>query len=365
MTLPSRALSNSTARDAVPLRALVVGAGGLGRVWVKTVEEYSETAVAGIVDIRPEAAEAAAVEAGLEDVYTGSSLDEALEATRPDFVVDVTVPSVHHEVVIPSLEAGVPVLGEKPMTDSMEKARAMVAASERAGKLYMVSQSRRFDPNLFAFRELIKQEAGLPLGILNADFYIGHHMDVFRHSIEHILLLDMGVHIFDKARFISGEEPVAVYCEDYNPSWSWLKGMSSASAIFEMTNGLRFTFRGSWVSEGRHTSWQSEWRAVGPHGSVTWDGLSEPVAEVAIGHGERGLLLEQRLLETIPQVEFQFAGSLREFVRALRTGETPMGECHDNIKTLAMALGAIRSSETKQRVAIDLPSDLSVTGGAA
>ncbi len=336
------------------LRAIVVGAGGLGRVWVTTVQAFEETEVAGIVDIRQEASEKAAQAAGIEGIHVGANLDDALEAVHPDFVIDVTIPSVHHEVVIRALEWGAPVLGEKPMADSMEKARAMLAASERSGQLYMVSQSRRFDSNLFGFRELVHQEAGLPLGILNADFYIGHHMDSFRHSLKHILLLDMGVHIFDKARFISGEEPLAVYCEDFNPSWSWLQGMSSASAIFEMTNGLRFTFRGSWVSEGRHTSWQSEWRAVGPHGTVTWDGLTEPVAEVAIGPGEWVSQLEKRTLAAVPQVQGEFAGSLREFVRALRTGDTPMGECHDNIKTLAMALGAIQSAETKQRVSIDL-----------
>jgi predicted dehydrogenase len=339
-----------------PLRALVVGAGGLGQVWVKTIHAFEETEVAGIVDIRPGVAESAARNAGLEGIYLGTGVDEALHAVAPDFVVDVTIPSVHHEVVIQALEWGAPVLGEKPMSDSMEKARAMVAASERSGLLYMVSQSRRFDPNLFSFRELARQEAGLPLGILNADFYIGHHMETFRHGLQHVLLLDMGVHIFDKARFISGEEPVAVYCEDFNPHWSWLEGMSSASAIFEMTNGLRFTFRGSWVSEGRHTSWQSEWRAVGPHGSATWDGLTEPVAEVAIslGAGDWVSQFEQRTPTSMPEVQREFAGSLREFVRALRTGETPMGECHDNIKTLAMALGAIESAETKQRVEIDL-----------
>jgi predicted dehydrogenase len=338
------------------LRALVVGAGGLGRVWIKTLQDFKETEVAGIVDVRTEAAESAAQDAAISGIHVGDNLHEALEAVHPDFVVDVTIPSVHHEVVIPSLEWGVPVLGEKPMTDSMEKARAMVAASERSGKLYMVSQSRRFDPNLFAFRELICRDAGAPLGILNADFYIGHHMESFRHGLEHVLLLDMGVHIFDKARFISGEEPVAVYCEDFNPSWSWLEGMSSASAIFEMTNGMRFTFRGSWVSEGRHTSWQSEWRAVGPCGTVTWDGLTEPVAEIALERESDALVskLERRTLDKIPEVELQFAGSLREFVHALRTGETPMGECHDNIKTLAMALAAIRSAETRQRVSIDL-----------
>ena len=46
--------------------------------------------------------------------------------------------------------------GEKPMAYSMERARAMVAASEKAGKLYMVSQSRRYDNNIRAFRALMR-----------------------------------------------------------------------------------------------------------------------------------------------------------------------------------------------------------------
>jgi predicted dehydrogenase len=46
------------------------------------------------------------------------------------------------------------------------------------------------------------------------------------------------------------------------------------------------------------------------------------------------------------------AGSLRDFVNAIRTGATPMGECHDNIKSLAMVFAAIESAETGRRVPI-------------
>jgi predicted dehydrogenase len=48
------------------------------------------------------------------------------------------------------------------------------------------------------------------------------------------------------------------------------------------------------------------------------------------------------------------AGSLRDFLNALKTGATPMGECHDNIKSLAMVFGAIESARTGKRVAIQL-----------
>jgi predicted dehydrogenase len=48
------------------------------------------------------------------------------------------------------------------------------------------------------------------------------------------------------------------------------------------------------------------------------------------------------------------AGSLRDFLHALRTGATPMSECHNNIKSLAMVFAAIKSAETSQRVVIDV-----------
>ncbi len=44
---------------------------------------------------------------------------------------------------------------------------------------------------------------------------------------------------------------------------------------------------------------------------------------------------------------------LRDFLNALATGATPMGECHDNIKSLAMVFGAIESAATARRVAIE------------
>ena len=93
-------------------------------------------------------------------------------------MVDVTIPEAHRDVTLQALAAGVPVLGEKPMADSMERAREMVAASEKSGKLYMVSQSRRYDARLWAFRQLIAEQVGTP-GILNSDFYLGAHFGGF------------------------------------------------------------------------------------------------------------------------------------------------------------------------------------------
>ena len=334
------------------LRALLVGAGGMGRAWAKNLVECADVQLAGWVDIRPDAAALAAEELGIAGVTAGADLDRALAELKPDFLVDVTIPEAHHDVTLAALGAGVPVLGEKPMAATIKQARAMVAASERAGKLYMVSQSRRYDARLQALRQLVVDQIGAP-GILNSDFYIGAHFGGFRDQMPSPLLLDMAIHTFDAARYLSGADPVAVYCEEFNPPWSWYAGDACATALFEMTGGLRYAYRGSWCAEGRHTSWEAEWRVVGPRGTATWDGHGAPVAEVLVGSGGFHAPTEPRTLAPDDRMAKGIAGSLRDFIAALRGGATPMGECHDNIKSLAMVFAAIESAATGQRVRIE------------
>src|SRR5882724_928598 len=167
--------------------ALLVGAGAMSAQWAKNLASCSETRLAGWVDVRPGAAALAAGKLDLPSLVVGTDLKAALATVKPDFVVDVTSPDAHHDVTLAALAAGVPVLGEKPMADTMERARAMVAASERADRLFMVSQSRRYNAKLVATRRLIEDRLG-GIGILNSDFYIGAHFGGFRDQMNSPLL---------------------------------------------------------------------------------------------------------------------------------------------------------------------------------
>ena len=195
------------------MRAVIVGAGGMGRAWAENLKTHPEAEIAGWVDIRREVAEEAAERLQLANIHVGDDLERALTECKPDFVVDVTVPEAHRDVTVLALSKGIPVLGEKPMAHSLDAAREMVEASERSGKLYMVSQSRRYDARIQAYRRLIAEKLGA-LGILNSDFYIGAHFGGFRDRMQHVLLLDMAIHTLDMARFFAGSDPVAVYCKE-------------------------------------------------------------------------------------------------------------------------------------------------------
>ncbi len=332
------------------MRGLLVGAGGMGKAWGRNLLENDETILAGWVDLRPGAAQEAAEELNSKPEYLGSDLEEAIRALAPDFVVDVTSPSGHKEVTTTALGHGLPVIGEKPMATNLEEAKEMVRASERAGKLYMVSQSRRYDGRMQAYCKLISENLG-KLGILNSDFYIGAHFGGFRDEMDHVLLVDMAIHTFDAARYASGANPVSVYAEEFNPFWSWYKGAAASTCLFDMTNDLKYTYRGCWCAEGLHSSWEGDWRAVGENGTALWDGHGDPKAQIVTATGAFHSEVMD-VSEPAFTIKSGIAGSLAEFIDALKTGSTPKGECHDNIKSFAMVCAAVESSIRGERVFI-------------
>jgi predicted dehydrogenase len=327
----------------------------MGRAWARALLDCDQTDLAGWCDIREGAVEEAIAlmrkdEPSLELLGVVAGDDEAkmLDDLKPDMIVDATPPQAHCEVELMALERGIPVLGEKPMADSMEAARKLVAAAKRAGALYMVSQSRRYNPMMAAFRELIASLG--QVGMLNADFDLGPHFGGFRDKMPSPLLLDMAIHTFDQARYLTGADALTVYCEEFNPPWSWYEGAASANALFTMTGDLHFAYRGSWCAEGLPTSWDGQWRAIGARGSAVWDGEKPPVAEI-VASREGGAAQVQRVEAAVSDdAPSGIAGALLDFVRALTEGTTPQGECTDNIKSLAMVFGAIESAQTGQRV---------------
>jgi len=336
------------------LKAVLVGCGGMSRAWLKAAAEIPDLELVGLVDLREEAARQRAEEYGLDSAATGTDLAAVLEQTAPDVVFDCTIPESHVGVTVEALRRGCHVLGEKPLADSMEHARQAVAAAEQAGRIYAVIQNRRYDPRIRRLRAFLASGALGPLTTLNSDFYIGAHFGGFRDRMEHVLLLDMAIHTFDAARFLSGADPVAVYCKEWNPSGSWYDHDASAIAVFEMTGGLVYTYRGSWCAEGLNTSWEADWRVIGERGSLTWDGGEDMRAQVVSEAGEfRSKLADVEIPPHDPGEKFGgHAGLLREFVRCVRAGETPETVCTDNIKSLAMVFGAIESAETGRRVEI-------------
>jgi predicted dehydrogenase len=325
------------------VRGIVAGAGALGPYWATELLVGEETELAGWVDLDEKLVRAAAKEVGAGDIAIGTDVERMLDELQPDFLINVTAPTAHYVVTMAALERGIPVLSEKPMAASMEEARAMVSAAERNGVLFMVSQNRRYKPSLEAFRETLA-ELG-PLSSLSCDFYRAHRNSgsAFLFSLAQPLPLHMAIHLFDAARYLSGADPETVYCESYHPQGTWYDGPAAAHAVFRMTDGVRFSFDGNWAAWGFQTSWTGSWRVVGENGTATWDGDHESLVESGNGTKLRPVPLSRPEVER-PGRFGQLEESLADFLHALRGGPAPLGECHDNIRSLAMCHAAVESA---------------------
>jgi predicted dehydrogenase len=339
-----------------PTRAVLVGCGGISKAWLDAIAPLPDVQIVGLVDLVRSNAEERAAQYGLQGALIETDLERALGALQPEVVFNCTVPGAHRSVALASLAHGCHVLGEKPLADSLDAAREMVSAAEQAGRILAVIQNRRYAEPISRVRAMVRTGSLGPLTTVNSDFYLGAHFGGFRDHMEHVLLLDMAIHSFDQARFITGADPVAVYCREWNPAGSWYDHDASAVAIFEMTGGLVYTYRGSWCSEGMNTSWECDWRLVGINGSLLWDGADGIHGEVVAARG--GFTSELAPLLP-PTVELHgrragHAGVIDEFLHCVRHGGTPQTAAADNIKSLAMVLGAIESAGLGKRVEIHI-----------
>lgn len=334
-------------------RVIVVGAGGISNAWFPPLLA-EQLEVVAVIDINKAAAEKQIAKYELTKAVASDDLDSALSHVPADLAIDLTIPETHFDVTTKALAAGLHVIGEKPMAATMEQARGLIAASERAGKLFMTSQSRRWEPRHAAIANAVRSGTLGTITNVNCDFFLAAHFGGFREQMANVLILDMAIHHFDLARFFTGLDAIDVLCEQYNPAGSWYSRDAAADCWFTMHNGVRFNYRGSWASEGTPTSWNGDWRIVGTKGTLTFAGDAAPIVNVVDESAPPAFQrkLSPLKIEEPPLEATGFHGSLRDMLKAMRTGTKPQTECHDNIKSLAMVHAAIKSSITGKRTTL-------------
>tara|TARA_R110002012_G_scaffold62072_1_gene163030 strand:- start:1107 stop:2105 length:999 start_codon:yes stop_codon:yes gene_type:complete len=330
----------------------------MAKGWLKALQTSpslrDSVTIVGLVDLDRANADNLAAEFDLGGVETGSDLAAVLAATRPDILLDIVVPGARRDVVATGLAHGCHVLSEKPMATSLEEARELLALAESAGRLHAIVQNRRFVAGVRRVRRMVEEGSLGRLTGLHCDFFLAPHFGGFRERMDHVLLLDMAIHTFDAARFISGKTPLAVYCQESNPPGSWYRHGAAANAIFEFSDDVVFTYRGSWCAEGAATSWESAWRIIGTKGTLLWDGGDRFDANVVAGSD--GFLRPVKPVP-IPAPEDDadihgHASVIEDFVTAIGTGSRPETDSSDNIISLAMVFGAIDSARNQGRVTI-------------
>lgn len=241
------------------VKVLVLGLGNFGHSWADTIvpacKECAE--LAAVVDKRQERWQ------GIDDsVPKFLDLEVALEETKPELVINVTPPNLHHEINEMLLRRQIPVLCEKPIADTYETAVKTGRVLEETGGFLMIGENYRYHN---VFREARKiLDSGVLRKVHMLDCHFRHeHADysMFYHgTLKHPLLSDVSIHHLDLARYLSGEEPVKVWCKEYDARYSWYDYRpASALLASEMTGDVVFHYDGTLASPVSTTDWNGDW----------------------------------------------------------------------------------------------------------
>ncbi|WP_082111632.1 Gfo/Idh/MocA family protein [Spirosoma radiotolerans] len=193
-----------------PVRVLVVGCGNMGASHAIAYQATDGFEICGIVSTGNSKV---VLNERLGGGYTlFSDYATALAETKPDAVCISTYPDTHEAFALMAFEQGCHVFMEKPIADTVEGAKRVMAAAQKANKKLVVGYILRHHPSWAKFVE-VAQGLGKPLVMrmnLNQQSH-GTMWTVHRNLMKSLSpIVDCGVHYIDVMCQMTRSKPVQV-----------------------------------------------------------------------------------------------------------------------------------------------------------
>jgi myo-inositol 2-dehydrogenase/D-chiro-inositol 1-dehydrogenase len=324
----------------------IIGAGRIGKIHGGNVAARPDCTVLYVADADAGAAASLAAATGAK---TGS-IEDILGSKEVDAVAICSPTDTHAELIERSARAGKAIFCEKPIDLDANRVRACLDVVRQSGATLMIGFNRRFDPNFASLRKRIAEGAIGELEIVSITSrdpsppplsYIARSGGLFR---------DMMIHDFDMARFLLGEEPVAVSAMGsalVDKAIGEAGDIDTAVVIMETRSG-----KVAQISNSRRATYGYDQRveAHGDKGMVRVANVRETTIELAGAHGYAS---DRALNFFLERYENAYRNELDAFVTAVKAGAKPRPDGEDGLKAIVIADAAYQSWKTKQRVAID------------
>ncbi|MGP2490066.1 inositol 2-dehydrogenase [Mesorhizobium sp. PUT5] len=324
----------------------LLGAGRIGKVHARAVASNARARLAAVAD---------AVEQAAKDISAAYGADmrtiEAIEkASDIDAVVVCTPTDTHADLIERFARAGKAVFCEKPIDLDVARVERCLAVVADTGAPLMVGFNRRFDPHFRAVRKAIDDGAIGTVEMVTITSrdpgpppldYIARSGGIFR---------DMTIHDFDMARFLLGEEPVAVSAHAsvlVDGKIGEAGDFDSASVILETASG-----RQCLISNSRRATYGYDQRIEvhGSRGMVAAENQRPVSIELASEAGYTRPPLHDFFMTRYIEA---YANEIASFIEALATGTRPSPGGEDGLAALKLADAALRSVRTGMAVRLD------------
>jgi myo-inositol 2-dehydrogenase / D-chiro-inositol 1-dehydrogenase len=317
------------------VRMGIIGVGRIGRMHADLLARRTPGAtVTRVHDAHEASARDVAETLG---VAAAADVEELLNAPDVDAVAICTSTDTHADLIAAAAEAGKAIFCEKPVSLDLAEVDRALAAVEAAGVPFQIGFNRRFDPAHAAVAAAVADgEVGEPQLVRITS------RDPAPPPLEYIrgsggIFLDMTIHDFDMARFVTGSEVVEVYARGsvrVDPEIGEAGDIDTAVIVLEHANGCLTT-----IDNSRQAVYGYDQR-VEVFGSVGMAASENPLANTAVVRSAGGMRAA-----TLPYffLERYIPSYLREweaFVAAVATGTAPPVSGRDARAPLVIGLAA-------------------------
>jgi len=326
----------------------VIGAGRIGKIHIENLcYRVPNVQVAAIADVAVDETCKWAKQFGIANVVADPMA--VISDRSIDAVLICSPTDTHADLIIAAARAGKDIFCEKPIANDLGKTTAALAAVKETGVKLQVGFNRRFDPNFKRIKELIQ---GGELGDLHIVKITSR--DPAPPPIEYVevsggIFMDMTIHDFDMARYLTGSEVTEVYASGsvlIDPEIGKAGDWDSAVVVLKFANKATCV-----IDNSRQAAYGYDQRveAFGSRGSAIAYNNKPTNVEVST---EKAVCTDKPLYFFLERYMDSFAQELKDFVEALESGSPMPVTGEDGLQSLYVAIAATKSAKENRPVKI-------------
>jgi myo-inositol 2-dehydrogenase/D-chiro-inositol 1-dehydrogenase len=331
------------------LKIGLIGAGRIGKVHAETLAfRVPEARTLCLTDLNRPAAEQVAARFGIPKV--AGSVDEILADAAIEAVLICSSTDTHADLIVRAAQAGKHIFCEKPISHSLARIDAALAAVQRAGVKLQIGFNRRFDPNFARVRAAVANgEIGSPrlLHIVSRD---PAPPPVAYVKVSGGIFLDMTIHDFDMARFLIADEVEEIYTAAgvmVDAAIGEAGDLDTALIVLRFRNGVIGT-----IDNCRQAAYGYDQRAeiLGSKGQIATANCYPNQATISTAESVRRDLPFNFFMDRYTE---SFTNEIRSFVQSVLQDKPTAVTGLDGRMPVAMGLAARKSFDEHRPVRLD------------
>lgn len=329
-----------------PLRIGVIGCGRIGQLHAGVIaRDVAGLTLGGVADVVPDAAEAVAATTGAPVM----TIDEVI-ASDIDAIAICSSTDTHVDLVVAASRSGKAIFCEKPLSLDLAEVKRGVAAAEESGVPFMIGFNRRFDPGHLSVRRSVLDGTIGEVHLVRITSRDPAPPPPEYVAVSGGIYMDMMIHDFDMARFVTGSEVVEVFARGavrVDPRIGEAGDVDTAVVVLTHADGTFTT-----IDNSREAVYGYDQRleAFGSGGVALSDNHLTHYGRTLTRDGTTAELLPRFFLERyLPSYRAEWEG-FRDYLRA--GGPSP-ADATDALAVTRIALAANVSLRENRPVRVD------------